>query len=145
MDYSTSQSIISLQQPNQPDSQIQQRLPPLFSTSALLHLSDSPSAQASAYIAATPSIPKSSTNPPVTIFCIYCHKKYPKKPKTNTHTSLSCGLNPANRPANPTYNFSAMRDLLAQAEAATPGSPTLTNFLMQLTDSAYEKSLKTSA
>lgn len=114
-------------------------------SSALLHLSDSPSTQASAYIAATPSIPKSGTNPPLTTFCVHCHKKYPKKPKTNTHTSLSCGLNPANRPANPNSNFSAMRALLAQAEAATPGSPTSSNFLMQLTDSAFEESLKTSA
>ena len=114
-------------------------------SSALLHLSNSPSAQASAYIATTPPVQKSSTNPLTTTFCIHCHKKYPKKPKTNTHTSLSCGLNPANRPTNPSSNFTAMRALLAQAEAATPGSPTSTNFLMQLTDSAFEESLKTSA
>lgn len=112
---------------------------------ARLHLSDSPSAQASAYIAATPPNPESSTNPPVTTFCIHCHKKYPKKPKTGTHTSLSCGLNSANRPANPNSHFSAMQALLAQAGATTPGSPASTNFLMQLTDSAFEESLKTSA
>ena len=69
-------------------------------SSALLHLSDSPSSQASAYLANTPPLPKSNTNPPVTTFCVHCHKKYPTKPKTNTHTSLSCGLNPANQPAN---------------------------------------------
>jgi hypothetical protein len=119
-------------------------------SSALLHLSDFLSTRASAYIAATPSIPKSgttppSTNPPLTTFCVHCHKKYPKKPKTNTHTSLSCGLNPANRPANPNSNFSAMRALLAQAEASTPRSPTSSDILVQLTGSAFEESLKTSA
>ena len=114
-------------------------------SSALLHLSDSPSTQASAFIATTPPLPKSPPNPPLTTFCVHCHKKYPKKPKTNTHTSMSCGLNPANRPANPPSNFSTMQALLAQAEAATPGSPTSTNLLMQLTDSAFEESLKTSA
>ena len=114
-------------------------------SSALLHLSDSPSSQASAYLATTPPLPKPNTNPPVTTFCVHCHKKYPKKPKTNTHTSLSCGLNPVNRPANPPSNFTAMRALLAQAEAATPGSSTSTSLLMQLTDSAYEESLKSSA
>ena len=114
-------------------------------SSALLHLSDSPSTQASAYIATTSAPPKSPTSPPATTFCVHCHEKYPKKPKTNTHTSQSCGLNPANRPANPSSNFSAMRALLAQAEAAIPGSPTSTTLLMQLTDSAFEESLKASA
>ena len=114
-------------------------------SSALLHLSDSPSTQASAFIATITPFPKSPPNPPLTTFCVHCHKKYPKKPKTNTHTSMSSGLNLANRPAIPPSNFSTMQALLAQAEAATPGSPTSTNLLMQLTDSAFEESLKTSA
>ena len=36
-----------------------------------------------------------------------------------------------------------MKSLLAQAEAATPGSPTSINLLMQLTDTAFEETLKT--
>lgn len=117
-------------------------------SSALLHLSDNPSTQASAYLATSPpsQLPTKSNNnnaPPIA-FCIHCHKKYPKKPKTSSHTSASCGLNPANKPTIPTTNFSAMRSLLAQAEAATPGSPTSIGLLMQITESAFDESLKTS-
>ena len=62
-------------------------------SSALLHFSDTPSTQASAYLNTAPQLPRS----PLTTFCVHCHKKYPKRPKTNSHTSASCGLNPVNR------------------------------------------------
>ena len=111
-------------------------------SSALLHLSDTPSTQASAYLAVQPP-PNKSTSPP-SVFCIHCHKRYPKKPKTSSHTSLSCGLNPANRhPTSTPSVYNNMKSLLAQAEAATPGSPTSINLLMQLTDTAFEETLKT--
>jgi hypothetical protein len=119
-------------------------------SSALLHLSDTPSTQASAYLNTAPQLPR----PPLTTFCVHCHKKYPKKPKTNSHTSASCGLNPVNRlttnpstsppPTYPPSNFPALKSLLAQAEAATPGSPTSIGLLLQLTDSAYDETLKSS-
>ena len=116
-------------------------------SSALLHLSDTPSTQASAYLTTTPQ--PSRTQP--LIFCVHCHKKYPKKPKTNSHTSASCGLNPVNRlttspPTGNTTpsNYPALKSLLAQAEAATPGSPTSIGLLLQLTDSAYDETLKSS-
>ena len=112
-------------------------------SSALLHLSTNPSTQASAYLATPPEAPTKS-NTQLTVFCIHCHKRYPKKPKTNSHTSASCGLNPSNKPVLPPTNFSAMRSLLAQAEAATPGSPTSLGLLMQITESAFDESLKTS-
>lgn len=117
-------------------------------SSALLHLSDTPSTQASAYMASTPPpIPHKAINPTGTTspaFCIHCHKRYPKKAKTSTHTSQSCGLNPANKVTPPSTPYSSMRSLLAQAEAATPGSPTSIGLLMQITESAFEESLKTS-
>ena len=110
-------------------------------SSALLHLSDTPSTQASAYLAVQPPPGKNIISP--STFCIHCHKRYPKKPKTNSHTSISCGLNPANRHPNPTPSaFTNMKTLLAQAEAATPGSPASINLLMQLTDTALEETLK---
>jgi hypothetical protein len=116
-------------------------------SSALLHLSDMPSTQASDYLNTAPQLPRT----PLTTFCVHCHKKYPKKPKTNSHTSASCGLNPVNRlttnPSNltnPPSNFPSLKSLLAQAEAATPGSPTSIGLLLQLTDSAYDETLKSS-
>ena len=111
-------------------------------SSSLLHLSDQPSIQASSYLATTPQqrhLPTSPhSNPPP--HCIHCARKYPDKKKTSSHTSDSCGLNP-NKIKNPSLpNYTAMRSLLAQAEAAPQGSTDSIGLLLQITETALDAS-----
>ena len=88
-------------------------------SSALLHLSNNPSTQASAYLATSPpsQLPTKSNNnnaPPIA-FCIHCHKKYPKKPKTISHTSASCGHTSASQ-----YTYNPYYQLLCNEVPSRP-------------------------